>query len=540
MSLVGQLADLSLDDILKIIHLSRKSGHLTVSGHGQEWTIAFWHGEVVRLSSDLVVPALVAELQRQAILDPLSLDAAVEMLSEADAPHLGQLLIKQYGVSVGVVKRISLLLAERILGDLGSWGEGAFSFELWEGEESLPPAEGNNHLLLGEWSGQKAPDLTSKNMEGAADQYASSVADENASGERDCAETGNLTKPPVWLVDDDPCLRQELGDYFRHRGMTIELFETAADFWISLKKARLVGVQPVAVIDLIMPRLNGEGMLGGLELLEKVCSAYPDMRVLPLSDHRCSDAESKVWDMGMPEIFSKPRNLDMRQEAGKRALAALGQTLFCAINSADAPVSILPHGNRGVDDERAESRQPLAPPLPFRNSPGLNLLKGMLEELHNPALGGGIILLALRFASEVMNRAVIFSVKEQNIVGIGQFGVTLSSGSTDEAIRNIVIPRNGDSIFGRMLSHPSPMRARFDNGKWDGFICQALGGDTPEEIFLGPIVSEGRVVAILYGDNLPEHRPVGNTEALEIFLSQAGLAMEKALLEGRLLDAHSG
>lgn len=541
MSLVGQLADLSLDDILKIIHLSRKSGHLTVSGHGQEWTIAFWHGEVVRLSSDLVVPALVAELQHQAILDPSSLDAAVQMLSDADAPHLGHLLIKHYGVSVGVVKRVSLLLAERILGELGSWGEGAFSFELWEGEKVLPPAEGNNHLLLGEALGHPGPDsATESKAENAAERHASTMADVNISDGAGNVEPENLTKPPVWLVDDDPCLRQELGDYFRHRGMAIELFETAADFWISLKKARLVGVQPVAVIDLIMPRLNGEGMLGGLELLEKVCSTYPDMRVLPLSDHRCSDAESKVWDMGMPEIFSKPRNLDMRQETGKRALAALGQTLFSAINSVDAPVSILPHGIQTVDDGPVEGRQTSAEPSPFRNSPGLNLLKGMLEELHNPALGGGIILLALRFASEVMNRAVIFSVKEHHVVGIGQFGVTLPSGSTDEVIRNIVIPRNGDSIFGRMLSQPSPMRARFDSGKWDGFLCKALGGDIPEEIFLGPIISEGRVVAILYGDNLPDHRPVGNTEALEIFLSQAGLAMEKALLEGRLLGAHSG
>lgn len=166
MSLVGQLADLSLDDILKIIHLSRKSGYLTVSGHGQEWTIAFWHGEVVRLSSDLVVPALVAELQRQAILDPASLDTAVAMLSETGAPHLGQLLIKHYGVSVGVVKRISLLLAEKFLGELGSWGEGAFSFELWEGETTLPPAEGNNHLLLGQGLGHQGSDLADESKAG--------------------------------------------------------------------------------------------------------------------------------------------------------------------------------------------------------------------------------------------------------------------------------------------------------------------------------------------------------------------------------------
>jgi hypothetical protein len=68
-------------------------------------------------------------------------------------------------------------------------------------------------------------------------------------------------------------------------------------------------------------------------------------------------------------------------------------------------------------------------------------------------------------------------------------------------------------------------------------LTEQLGGTLPEQIFLGPIISEGKVVAILYGDNLPEKRPIGDTEALEIFLSQAGLAMEKALLERRLRGA---
>lgn len=541
MSLVGQLADLSLDDILKIIHLSRKSGLLTVTGHGQEWTIAFWHGEVVRLSSERVVSALVAELRRQLVLDAVSLDHALASLSNDDAPHLGQVLITDYGVSVDTVNRISLLLAERFLGELTSWDEGAFSFDLWEGKSAMPPTNGNHYLLLGGGLGCREPDFASQSNATPAviRQTPTGRGELDGCPENAITKAGRLTTAPVWVVDDDPCLRQELGDYLRQRGMNIELFETAADFWISLKKARLVGVQPVAVIDLIMPRLNGEGMLGGLELLEKVCNTYPDMRVLPLSDHRCSDAESKVWEMGMPEIFSKPRNLDMRQEHGKQALAVLGQTLFAAINSSDAAVSSLPHGRPVVGAAQPENHQHIAATVAFRNSPGLHLLKGMLEELHNPALGGGIILLALRFASEVMNRAVIFSVKERNIVGIGQFGVTLRSGSTDEAIRNIVIPRSADSILGRMLGCPRPMRARFDGEKWDDFLRQALGGDVPDEIFLGPIISEGRVVAILYGDNLPDYRPVGNTEALEIFLSQAGLAMEKALLEGRLLDAHT-
>jgi hypothetical protein len=48
------------------------------------------------------------------------------------------------------------------------------------------------------------------------------------------------------------------------------------------------------------------------------------------------------------------------------------------------------------------------------------------------------------------------------------------------------------------------------------------------------------VVALLYGDNLPEEKPVGDTDSLEIFLGQAGIAMEKALLQRRLRDQGGG
>jgi len=171
-------------------------------------------------------------------------------------------------------------------------------------------------------------------------------------------------------------------------------------------------------------------------------------------------------------------------------------------------------------------------------SPGLHLLRGMLEELNNPSLGGGIILLILRFASELMNRAVIFLVKEEVIVGLGQFGIEPDGESADVRVRNTRIPVAAESLFSATLTSMTPTRVIPTNGNpWDDYLCRQLGGRQPQDVFLGPLLSEGRVVAILYGDNLPELKPVGDTEALEIFLSQAGLAMEKALLEQRLMSS---
>jgi len=40
----------------------------------------------------------------------------------------------------------------------------------------------------------------------------------------------------------------------------------------------------------------------------------------------------------------------------------------------------------------------------------------------------------------------------------------------------------------------------------------------------------------LYGDNLPNQKPVKGMDTLEIFMNQAGMALEKALLEKRLAE----
>jgi hypothetical protein len=164
----------------------------------------------------------------------------------------------------------------------------------------------------------------------------------------------------------------------------------------------------------------------------------------------------------------------------------------------------------------------------------------MLEELNNPSLGGGIILLILRFASELMNRAVIFSVKEREIVGLGQFGIDLTDKSPDMLVRNTRIPIGEPCLFSEVLATMQPAKVTPRDCPWDNYLFEQLGGARAAEVFLGPLVSEGRIVAILYGDNLPEQKEIGDTEALEVFLSEAGLAMEKALQERRLAEGRGG
>ena len=103
-------------------------------------------------------------------------------------------------------------------------------------------------------------------------------------------------------------------------------------------------------------------------------------------------------------------------------------------------------------------------------------------------------------------------------------------------MRNTRLPKAEKHVFAGALQDIFSLPQDPAETDWNTYLFDQLGGDRPSEVFVGPLISEGRVVAVLYGDNLPEQKPIGDTESLEIFLSQAGLAMEKALLERRMMS----
>jgi hypothetical protein len=64
-------------------------------------------------------------------------------------------------------------------------------------------------------------------------------------------------------------------------------------------------------------------------------------------------------------------------------------------------------------------------------------------------------------------------------------------------------------------------------------ILKQLGGDTPAEVFIGPILDSSGLIGFLYGDNLPDGGPLSGTETLGMFLALAGSAMERGLQPSR-------
>ena len=186
------------------------------------------------------------------------------------------------------------------------------------------------------------------------------------------------------------------------------------------------------------------------------------------------------------------------------------------------------------EENSLEQRVKENPTEPKKGRKDLTLLTAMIEELSGPSTGSDITLLVLRYASELMNRAVIFLVREGDIMGLGQFGVVLQDGNENEKIRDILIPLDKPSILSEVIKKKTTYKGVGGKETLNTYLFNQLGGGVPLEVFVAPLLSDGKVIALLYGDNLPAQKQIPETEGLEAFIRVAGFAFGKALLERKI------
>ena len=164
-------------------------------------------------------------------------------------------------------------------------------------------------------------------------------------------------------------------------------------------------------------------------------------------------------------------------------------------------------------------------------SRGLSLLKEMLNELGKPLTLNEIVLLILRFSSELISRAVVFAVKKGKIIGLGQFGVEIKGEAADKRIKNINLPLAEDSILVEAIqAKTTVIRDEMDSVPGNAYIMEQLGGQRPDGAFAAPIVVQDRVAMIFYGDNAATGEKLGDISTLEIFLAQTSIALERIVL----------
>ena len=543
MSLIGNLEDLGLGDILQIVSLSRKSGVLSLASGEREGLIVFIDGSIVGAVSSQFKSTLGDILLRHKLLSQQTLDQALDEKNRCGHGSLSPLLISQYKISPEKIEAIVKAQIERTVYGFFGWEEGSFKFQL-DGEDAHSLLLFDSHELRLE-QGLNAQWLVAEGRRLVAEGRLISADKDDSVDDQSPAEAISRNAPSsysagaesglLFIIDDDAPTRSVLQKAFVRSGFEVEVFSLTSDLIKACSDRVKQGYRPAILIDLIMPRLDGHGILGGLEVMEIVADKFPGLPMMLMTDHPNAEAERKARELGGLAVLRKPKKVEIRNERGIDAL----KNLLAEVDRYLSPVGST-RCQKADDSVAGKNQDNELDTLeevdgPLDGSPGLYLLRGMLQELSSPLLSGGVILLILRFASELLNRAVIFNVNGSEIVGIGQFGLDATTENADRMVRKLRLTVDDDSLISQVLCQKTSIKGVLGPCASDRELLSCLGGVEPTEIFLGPLVSDGKVVAILYGDNIPESKPVGNVEAFEVFLSQAGMAME-SLLQERALE----
>jgi CheY-like chemotaxis protein len=556
MQLVGNIEDLGLGEILQIVCFSRKSGTLKLNSRKREGSLVFKNGQVVRAASSVIKEGVYDIMIKEKLLTTEQLkNAIVIQKNDGFRESLESVLIKNLNLSAQLIEDTAIRQIEKSVLSLFLWRDGSFVFELGDLIET-PEMRMNDPLQYTLTNGLNPQFMA---MEGVRLQDEAGREEivpedeffEEAPYQQEAAPLA-VTAPTViptvtqegmiLVIDDDPLTRGVIRNHLVQMGFKASAFGQSE---AGLRKVEeLVSKQerPIVIADLFMPTMDGEGMLGGLEILGRLKTDFQDVPVIIITEHPNSKTEKEVRDLNAYSYLQKPKKLQFKDDVTTPAVAMFIEKLTAILSrltrsdkTLGEPQFFMQEFLKEMEGGRGFLESGSAEPK-VEESKGLRILKEMLVELSRPLSVSEIILLILRFSSEIMNRAVVFALKNDKIVGQGQFGIEINGEVADKRVREMAIPLNEPSVLTEALYMQTAIVKRLDPIQWNEYIVRKLGGHLPAESFVVPIIVKGKTALILYGDNAPTSDKIGDTSTLEIFLAQASMALERILLERRLLD----
>ncbi len=529
-SLQGNLEDLPLLDILQIVAFSQKTGFLTVQAAPGEAALVFQRGLIVSSYTWDVGPLEAAELaeEKRHALVRGRIEVALERLSrlregsfsfELTAEPvrvIGGRDLARETLTEGLNPQELLLDLARGIDEDRRDSVAAVESAFVEPEPGVlervaaqPAAETDDEVIVVDPEEELAPLPVPAAVGAAAPPAAPEAPDRHRI---------------LLLLEDEEDVRQKLAHAFIRAGHQVV---EAEDPLSAARKARGladVGLPFVLVADRGMPTTDSSSFDGGLEAVKRLRQADLHPPVLLMTDRMNRGLHARARKLGVTRFVFKPglSRLDPAQfEADLQAFA--GRMLEGIIpqleEMAEAPESAPP---------------PVAVALPRRieNWEEVAALQRRLEELQGPRDAHQVSTLVMKVAREFFERAVLFVVKGEELRGLSGFGPAMGEEIALLA-RELVIPLAAPSVFEQVVATGSSFVGPLPEEEWSR-LDQRLGRFAAKAVALVPLLAHRETIALLLGDNPDTGAEVRRLETLEVFLNQAGLALENAFLERKI------
>jgi hypothetical protein len=140
----------------------------------------------------------------------------------------------------------------------------------------------------------------------------------------------------------------------------------------------------------------------------------------------------------------------------------------------------------------------------------------------------------MKVAREFFERSILFVVKNDEARGLGGFGLAPREETLNLLARQVTIPLADPSVFRDVAQGKRPFLGDAPADRWTGHLMGRIGRFQSRGIALLPLVAHRETIALVFGDNPETGRPPVGLEGLEVFVQQAGIALENVFLQKKI------
>ena len=531
MSLNGRLEDLPLLDIVQVVAFSQKTGFLSLETPRGDGAIIFEKGLVVScftpdtppidLSSSAFSPDMKAALIRRRIETALAHLVRLRegrflfRLTPEVPAKVGERSIGADTLEHGIKAEELLLDLARGMDEDRRDAAAAVESGFAEAAEAVEPHE--------PVPGQLPAPVAEEEI---LDPEPSAEAEEpEALLELEALPEDEGRHRVVLLVEDEPDLRALLARVFIEGSWQVVEVGTPKSALRAARSLQDLGLPFVLVVDRGMPTSDGTSFDGGFEVVRRLKKAGFEAPVLLMTDRLTRLTQDRARRLGVAKFVFKPSlsRLDPDQFAadirafGTHVRDAILPVLEAAAMApslqAPAVVTTLPR----TEEAWREAAE----------------LQRRLEDLRRPQDAAQISALVMNMARDFFERAALFIVKDDELRGLGGFGPAAED-DIILVIRETLIPLGEPSIFQEVVASGRPHSGPLAPGRLETAFLDTLGRYASSEAAILPLVTNRETIALLYGDNPNTGAEMRQLDALEVFLSQAGIALENAFLQRKI------
>lgn len=600
MAFTGDLELLNIVDIIQLLNTTRKSGTLFVKGLKGESRIIFSNGYIVGASHLNNRVRIGTVLVKMGAISAEDLEQALEVQKQAgkDRKPLIATLVEQGKLKRDEAARGLKKLIEMTLVEVIGWTEGTFTLDTESiavsPESSYPISKMEQEIGLDAQMvlmdalrilDERERDRQSgKSLSPDEEVFADIISSEKSEG---APEKGSITADDLGLGDLDH-LERKMPQYIPvdevfdpveiHRQkirQTLSAFpaEGQETFVSFLKKSsqikgasdklqRKAGRTRALVLfsedelikHSVMTLCRDEGVLvfatDGEEELNHIVDQCLKMKVLPVL----------VFDIpGTKErLLSKEKIVSLRRQLRERypqlsilQMASSLDHLFTLQSLQDGIRTVFPKPLQEINKETfiedtivfLEAFRSYVRHL-FLEQKDLTAEDSMLVTLKNRIMAlrsledpSAVSLALLESVAEVCERAVVFIVRQQELVGDNAIGVYTERNGGPAPVTGLRIPLTASSVFRDAVEKGQFFCGETDDDILKKHLFEEIGTPLRSSILLLPMRSRGKVITLTYGDFGEKEAAPVHGEILEILAQLAGQVVENILYRKLLTKA---